>query len=128
MPRYQTHSSVTRSGFRYHGMIAGSLMVIALAIRFVLPTVMGVDGTEAGLFDERYLLFWMGAKILWLWACTHMALHFGLSAVWGLWGLLFILGPAMILWAVTQKPKWALARARRRAKSGRQRADADGVY
>lgn len=112
--------------FAYHAAVAATLMFLTILARFVIPKVLGVEA--ASVMDLSYLGFWIGAKVVWLWACVHLALHYRLSAAWGLWGLLFLIGVAVIVWAGIQKPKWDLAKARRPQKSSNYKGDPDSLY
>jgi len=119
--------SSRRSG-GIHGAMAACLMVLALVLRFGVP--MASSSADPGSDRAMFLLLLSFAGgILWVWGCCHLAKHFGLSAVWGLSGLLFLLGPAMIFWAANQKPKWDRAAASQpQGKKREYRGDPNSPY
>jgi hypothetical protein len=127
MNPYETpkHCSRMRSG-GMHGALAAILMVIALVLRFGVPIMASSDN-----FNEASSSLWLlslGGGILWVWGCCHLAMHFGLSGAWGLAGLLFLLGPALIFWASSQKPKWDREAARRPQRQKQYRGDPTSPY
>lgn len=121
----QSHSQPRRR-FEYHVVVALVLMVLAVVARFVVPAILETDATSPTAMS--YLGAWVAAKLTWVWASIHLALHYRLSAAWGLWGLLFLVGTAVIVWAGTQKPKWDMARARRPKNTGSHKGDPDSLY
>lgn len=110
-----------------HGVLAAFLMMAALILRFGVPLTIAVSGgsDSAG----SLVLFSILGAVLWLWGCCHLAMHFGLSGAWGLAGILFLLGPAIIFWAANQKPKWDRAAARRPKGTKREyKGDPTSLY
>ena len=112
--------------FKYHAVVAVILMVVGITVRFVVPAALGMNSDS--MTDISYLGLWIMAKAVWVWACCHLALHFRLSAAWGLWGMLFLIGVVVIVWAKIQKPKWDLERARQPKKPSRYKGDPDSLY
>ena len=109
-----------------HGVLAAILMVIALVLRFGVPIMAYSDS-----FSQAGPYLWIlsiGGSLLWIWGCCHLAVHFGLSAVWGLAGSFFLLGPPIIFWASSQKPKWDRAAARSPRGKSNYRGDPDSPY
>lgn len=110
-----------------HGMLAAFLMITALILRYGVPLIVAISGgTEA--HGGLIVLSLLGG-ILWIWGCCHLAKHFGLSGVWGLAGILFLIGPAIIFWAANQKPKWDRAAAKRPKGTKREyKGDPTSLY
>lgn len=108
-----------------HGLLAAFLMVAGLILRFGVPLTVSLSGGSTG---SLVLLTLLGA-VLWLWGCCHLACHFGLSGAWGLAGILFLLGPAIIFWAASQKPRWDRAAAHRPKGARREyKGDPTSLY
>ena len=112
--------------FEYHAVVALGLMVVAVLARFILPEIIEVDNTPKAAMS--YLGFWLAAKAFWVWASIHLALHYRLSAAWGLYGLLFLIGTAIIVWAGIQKPNWDRAKARRPNRKNNYEGDPNSPY
>jgi len=76
------------------------------------------------------LLISISGCILWIWGCCHMAAAKGLSASFGLLGLLFIVGLILIFVIAQKQPEMARAAARRRAQNPHKeyRGDPDSPY
>ena len=101
-------------------------MVLAVVARFVLPTIFEIESASA--MSMGYLGVWLAAKAVWVWASIHLALHYRLSAAWGLCGLQFLIGTAVIVWAGNQKPNWDRAKARRSENSSKYKGDPNSPY
>ena len=110
---------------KVHGALAATLLLVGLLIRFGVPVFMEYSYST---LPSVLLLSLLGA-VFWVWGCFHLALRFGLSPAWGLFGLLFLLGFFVILWAARQKPKWDIAAARRTSGKPRvYRGDPNSLY
>ena len=102
------------------------LMGFALLLRFGIPIL--ASSNSFGQSGITLLLFSLGGAILWVWGCCHLAMHFGLSALWGLFGFFFLIGPGVIFWASKQKPKWDAAAIRRPGSKREYRGDPNSPY
>ena len=96
-----------------HKGLAAVLMVLALVFRYGVQIAQSSNKYSGDNIQMTFLIVSILAAILWVWGCCHLAKHFGLSGAYGLAGLLFLLGPALIFWASRQKPKWDRAKVRR---------------
>ena len=108
--------------------MAAILMILAFVIRFGVPIAMEAPSTQGMVASVLLGVSILGA-LLWIWGCCHLAARFGLSAVWGISGLLFLLGPLVIFWAANQKPKWDREAAKRARPSQQEyRGDPTSLY
>ncbi|MES2707407.1 MAG: hypothetical protein V4726_12490 [Verrucomicrobiota bacterium] len=110
----------------FHGVLAGILMVLALAIKFGVPLVRAYNhSTEQ---DASTFLLSLAITVFWIWGCCHLAKHLGLSAAWGLSGILFLLGLVVIFWAARENDKWRRQGGRPATRRKEYRGDPDSPY
>lgn len=112
--------------FRYHGAMAGILIVLGLLLRMGIPLLLSTADNQslgAGVIIGSLL-----GVIFWIWGCCHLALHYGLDYAWGFAGFLFLVGIGIILWAANQKPKWDRQRAMQPKRPNEYRGDPNSPY
>ncbi|MBK1792130.1 hypothetical protein JIN82_13290 [Persicirhabdus sediminis] len=89
-----------------HNGLAALLLIVAVVLRVVI--MLAFSSPSSVDLGGVYLVLSMLSALAWIWGCVHLAIHFGLNGVWGLLGIFFIFGLAVILWAARQKPRWDL--------------------
>lgn len=96
---------------RHHGLIAGILTSAAACATIVLSCLIYVD--VISIWSTTTVILCGAAKMVWIWACVHLALFMKVHPAWGFLGIFLLLGPAVILWCKIQSPNWEINKVRR---------------
>jgi|GEM_PF-3296035 len=118
---------VRRTSAINHGAIAGVLLLLALVARFVIP-IGAANSDQAAAHPGAWYLANAVAALIWIWGCVHLAVRFKLHPAWGFFGLLFLVGIAIIFWAAQQRPVWERQKALRSPASRKRQVDPNSLY